>query len=114
MKIVRFVAAAAALIAVPGLAGCGTSSAAPAPGTVLARNIAFNPGTITAKVGDTVTWKFSDSGTAHNVDGKAGLPDFYSGDAQTSGTWAYTFKQAGTYLYKCDIHPSMIGRVVVS
>jgi plastocyanin len=65
-------------------------------------------------VGDTVTWSFKDASAAHNVDGKGSDPDFYSGNPVTKGTWSHTFAQTGTFSYRCDVHPSMTGKVVVN
>jgi plastocyanin len=100
---------------VSAVSACGGgTSAPPPPGTVYVQNLSFIPSSISAKVGDTVTWQFKDGATAHNVDGKAALAGFYSGNPQSGGTYRYTFSKAGSYRYTCDVHPSMIGTVTVS
>jgi plastocyanin len=65
-------------------------------------------------VGDVVRWEFQDGAVVHNVDGKGSLPDFFSGNPQSSGAYQYTFRTAGTYHYHCDVHPTMTGTVIVS
>lgn len=76
--------------------------------TVVEQNFAFNPSTLTVKVGDTVTFENQDS-TAHDVkiDGK----DLGSQDPGKSVTW--TASKAGSFPYQCIIHPSMTGTIVV-
>jgi plastocyanin len=73
--------------------------------------IAFNPGEITVKVGDTVTWTNNDS-VGHDVTGD----DFSSGDAgglSSGETFEHTFDEAGTFDYVCTVHPGMEGTVTV-
>jgi plastocyanin len=114
MKRPLSVLAVSGLVSALSACGGGGSSAAAPPGTVLVKNISFIPSSITAKVGDTVTWEFKDGATAHNVDGKAALADLYSGNPQSGGSFHYRFSKAGTYRYTCDVHPSMIATVTVS
>ena len=115
MKLLRVLVLAAA---VGGLSACGGGSSAPAtsppPNSITAKNIAFNPSTVTVKVGDTVTWLFKDGSVPHNVDGKGSLSDLYSGSPQTGGAYHYTFAKAGTYHFVCDVHSTMTGTIVVS
>jgi nitrite reductase (NO-forming) len=80
---------------------------------------AFDPNTVTVKVGDTVTWTNGDA-TMHTVtsgtsDGTAGTPDgtFDSGFLAEGATWSYTFTEAGEFPYYCLPHPWMIGKVIV-
>jgi plastocyanin len=76
--------------------------------TVVLKNIAFSPRTVTIKRGDTVTWRWRDGGIAHNVTSSR----FRSG-TKSSGTFSVRFRNAGTFGYRCTIHPGMTGRVVV-
>jgi len=71
---------------------------------------AFNPGTITIKVGQTVTWTNQDS-ASHNV--KADDGSFGSSTLGNGASFSYTFNTAGTFTYKCGFHASMLGTVVV-
>ena len=90
-------------------------TANPASGnTVTLQNIAYNPASITAHVGDTVTWNNADA-FAHTVTSDSGAPaSFDSGNLDASGTFTFTFSTAGTYAYHCKIHASMHGTVTVS
>lgn len=74
-------------------------------------NFAFDPSTIAAKVGDTVTWTNED-GAPHTVtldDGSGGSQNLAKG-----AKFEHTFGAAGTFAYHCAIHPSMKGTVEVS
>ncbi len=73
-------------------------------------NRAFDPQTVTVKVGDTVTWTNQDS-LQHNV--VAGNGEFKSGLFGKGGTFSFTFTAAGTYPYTCTVHAGMNGTVIV-
>jgi plastocyanin len=79
--------------------------------TVVLRNIAFRPDTITVAVGDTVTWVWNDGDVPHDVVFKD-IP--VKSAIMTKGTFRHTFDSAGTFRYVCTIHPSMTGKVVVT
>ena len=90
-----------------------TSGGATASKTVdvTMQNIAFNPATVTVPVGGAVKWTNKDS-VGHDVTGTT----FKSGSAgglQGGDTYSFTFKKAGTYKYRCTIHPGMTGTVTV-
>lgn len=112
MRLLRAVLLVAALVI---LAACGGSSASAQPPppnaavTDIIKNIAFNPYTVTVKVGQTVAWKFDDGTIAHNVT----FANFASND-MTSGYYTHTFNTAGTFTYRCTIHSNMDGTVVVT
>jgi len=94
-----------------GAAGCEASTET---GTVAAtiKGFAFSPATITAKVGDVVTWTNNDS-TGHTAtmkaDGSCTTPTIAAGS-----TGSIKFTAAGTYDYFCKIHPNMTGQITVS
>jgi plastocyanin len=99
------------------LAACGTStprvSSAVARDTVVMRNIAFNPRTIHAKVGETITWVNRDD-APHNVTYYSG-PRFVSSATFTNGhSFSLKLTKAGTIHYLCTIHPGMDGTIVVA
>jgi len=71
---------------------------------------AFNPGSITIKVGQTVTWTNNDS-ASHNVIADDG--SFTSKTLATGDSFSFTFDKAGSYTYKCGFHARMTGTVVV-
>jgi len=69
----------------------------------------FSPVAAQVSVGTTVTWSWASGVSAHNVtfaDGQV------SGD-KTSGTFSRTFNAAGTFTYRCTLHPGMDGSVIV-
>jgi plastocyanin len=113
-------------------AACGSSGASTptasgtggggATATVVIRNFAFTPQTITVKVGDTVTWTNNDSAphtvtSATSIDTSATTTSaFDSGQFGQGQTFSFAFTKAGTYFYECSIHakqPAMHGEVIV-
>jgi plastocyanin len=73
-------------------------------------NFAFDPLSVTIKVGQTVTWVNQDN-VAHTV--VADDSSWASDNLQTGAAFSHTFTTAGTFPYHCSIHPSMKGTVVV-
>jgi len=90
----------------------GPASVSPVGGdTVTIAGFAFEPGTLTVKVGTAVTWTNKDSAT-HTVawqDGSEGSGSLKAGGAP----YARTFDTPGTFAYTCGIHASMTGTIVV-
>ncbi len=78
--------------------------------TVSIKDFAFNSQTMTVEVGATVTWQNDDT-VSHDVVADDGA--FDTGMLKPGEKGSYTFTKAGTYTYKCGIHPSMMGTVVV-
>lgn len=77
------------------------------------RNIAFNPQTIHAKVGETITWVNRDD-APHNVTYASG-PRFTSSETFANGaSFSLKLTKAGTIGYMCTIHPGMNGTIVVA
>ncbi len=74
------------------------------------RDSSFQPEKIEVAAGSAVTW--INSGGAHTVTEDSGV--FDSGIIPSGGKFNFTFADAGTYEYHCDIHPFMKGIVVVS
>jgi plastocyanin len=83
---------------------------------------AFSPNLVTVKVGDTVTWTNNDDSQPHTVTSGTGSDNPDKGKAFDSGTSAlttkgktfqHTFTKVGEYPYFCELHPSMVGKVVV-
>ena len=84
---------------------------------------AFSPNPIRIKIGDTVTWTNNDdtphvvtSGTGGN-DPNLGK-DFYSSPdlrilIAPRQTFSHKFDTAGEFPYFCQLHPTMVGKVVV-
>lgn len=127
----RFTRIAVGAIAVMALSACGGGGAATggtasqpaagapcatstASGTVAAgiKDFAFDPATVSAKVGDVITWTNNGAvGHTATVDGQSAC------DTKTIGagkTGSLTFSVAGTYAIKCTIHASMKGSITIS
>ena len=106
------------LMAVLLLAGCQAyeeptaAKGQAATNSVSIAGFKFNPGTITVKAGDTVTWTQKDS-APHTVTATSGPEMFDSGTLNKGQTFSHTFTKPGTYEYQCSIHPSMRGTVIV-
>jgi plastocyanin len=89
---------------------CKKTSDGPGPNEVFIQGMAFNPLTITVAAGTTITWTNKD-GVAHTVTSNTSI--FDSGSIVSGGTWSHQFSTAGTFPYKCTVHPSMTATVVV-
>lgn len=93
-----------ATTATPGTTGAGGGA------QVVMKSMAFEPASVTIKVGESVTWTNQESAT-HTVVGDN--DEFQSGDLANGASFSFTFDKAGTYTYHCGIHPSMKATVVV-
>jgi len=87
-----------------------SAAAAADPNGVKIADFAFTPGTLTVKVGSTVTWTNSDS-AAHTVTADDG--SFDSKSIAPGGAFSHLMDKAGTYAYHCAIHSSMTATVIV-
>jgi plastocyanin len=83
----------------------------------------FSPNPMNIKVGDTVTWTNSDN-MEHTVTSGTGPSDRTHGKQFDSGfsgptvltagkTFSHQFTKAGEFPYFCQIHPTLVGKVVV-
>jgi len=96
------------------LAGCTQtveqSSAVDAPteSVIELKQFTFVPNMITIKRGGTVTWTNKDD-VLHTVTGGG----FDSGDLEKGDEFSQTFTKTGNYIYECNYHPSMVGRIIV-
>ncbi len=76
----------------------------------------FHPQTLTVTKGTTVTWVNMDF-VPHTVTaGSEQAPTnlFDSHELGHMQSFSYTFNTAGTYSYYCDVHPDMVGTIVVT
>jgi plastocyanin len=102
---------AAPASAPPSAAQSSASGGAAGASAVTIQNFAFNPPTLTVKVGTEVTWTNQDS-TTHTVTFDTGGTK--SGDLAQGATYKQTFSSAGTLSYHCSIHPTMTATVTVT
>lgn len=72
----------------------------------------FSPKTTRIKAGTKVVWKDT-SDAPHTVTG-SGRWSFKSTTFSQGQSVSFIFKRAGTYTYKCSIHPYMTAKVVVT
>ena len=103
-------AASAPAASAAGSGGSGTACAPAAAGSSAAvtasiKDFKYAPEPIQAKVGDVVAWKNEDSAphTATLEDDSCTTESLAQG-----ATGALTFSAAGTYTYKCRIHPAQM------
>jgi amicyanin len=73
------------------------------------KNFAFEPKTVTIKLGQTVTWTNQDS-VVHTVTGDGGID---SDDLSKGKSYSKTFDTEGAFDYHCSPHPQMTGKVIV-
>ncbi|MCA1005541.1 cupredoxin domain-containing protein [Rhodococcus hoagii] len=115
----KLVALTAGLITTAALVtGCSSGEAdagGGAPAAVIeVKNMSYTPAQVTIEKGQTVQWKFDDSGLPHDVAGEGPLAGELKSELLTTGTYEYTFDDAGTFDYHCTPHPMMVGTVVVT
>lgn len=113
LRVRRRILSAAGVLALTG--AMGTFAALPA--TAANQTVAWafpTTGATTVSVGDTVTWDWNDS-APHSVTSVTAPVTFDSGVLTGADqTFAFTFTEAGTYTYRCVIHPDvMTGTVTV-
>jgi plastocyanin len=75
------------------------------------RSNSYSPNPVGIGSGDTVTWVNEDS-TIHTA--TASDNTFDSDMLLRGDAFSFTFDLAGEYPYYCDVHPNMVGMVVVT
>lgn len=107
-----------------GTNSTGGNSVSIVPNASTLADKAFAPNPINAKVGDTITWTNKDT-TFHTVTSGTGPSDTTKGKEFDSGlsgpnalttqgkTFSHKFMTAGEFPYFCQLHPTMVGKVVV-
>lgn len=94
--------------AAAGEASAGGATASRAK-TVQIANFAFKPASLTVARGTRVT--FSNTDGAPHTATRAG--SFDTGTLRSGRSASVRFGRSGTFAYKCTIHPSMRGKIVV-
>ena len=95
----------------------------------MVQNIAFKPASLKVLRGTEVTWTSADANVRHTATsgvpgkrevsgvskGSEAKPDgVFDGDMPDAGSeFSFTFDEAGTYAYFCEVHPSMTAEIVV-
>src|SRR4051812_39055308 len=98
-------ALALAALALPASAGAATTK------TVNIFGSSFSPKTVTITAGDTIRWVNRDNAN-HQVYADKG--QFVSPILGPNHVFSFTFRAAGTYTYKDELHPKQLtGKVVV-
>lgn len=100
----------------------GTSSPASVAATTISiTRAAFSPSTTTVKKGASLTWVNKDA-TTHALDEVDKADEVSSSDNQASirspqlkpnESYTFTFAKAGTYKYRCVLHPELTGTITV-
>lgn len=94
-------------------AAVGSQAAAGASGrTVTLKDIAFTPKKLSVPRGTTVTFRWRDDTTTHNVT-STGSKRFKTIANRSTGSRSRTFARAGVYRYACTLHPGMTGQISV-
>ncbi len=93
--------AVAVIVFFTGMASASTAQ-------VLIKDFQFRPAQITVQKGDTITWTHPGS-ASHTVK----FADSESPILKNGATYSKTFNDAGTFNYRCGIHPYMKGTVIV-
>lgn len=86
------------------------TSARAATNRVKIVDFAFRPRAITVPRGTRVTW-VNRGNANHTSTSSSGLWD--SGLLAPGDSFSRVFRRAGTFRYKCKIHPSMVGKITV-
>jgi plastocyanin len=74
-------------------------------------DLAFNPEEVTITAGSTVTWTHADPNLPHTATSDDDV--FDSGNLTEGDEFSFTFEEAGTFPYFCQVHPTMRGTVIV-
>lgn len=85
-------------------------------GAALKRDKAFQPNPAAIMKNGTVTWTNEDSVT-HTVTSGNGINDPAMGKEFDSGlmgkSFSFMFSKSGDYSYFCQVHPTMVGKLIV-
>ena len=92
----------------PGGSSSLASASTPPAAIVTLANVSFAPAVVTINAGQTVEWVWNDAPIPHNVT----FATFRS-PTKITGTFFHTFDVPGTYRYRCTIHATMFGTVIV-
>ena len=101
----------AALLMVLLATACGDQIQGPSgTTTVTIRDNLFTPQTVIIGRGTTIRWANNGSNIHTSV---ADNNRWSSGNIQPGGTFSHMFTDAGTFPYRCTLHPGMTGTIIV-
>jgi plastocyanin len=109
MKSPMLLAIVVALLGACAPAEDATPDAAPGAEVTVA-GFAFQPETLTAAQGATVTWTNEDD-VPHTATATDGTFDV---SLSPGASGSHRFDEPGTYAYACSLHPQMTGQITVS
>lgn len=94
----------------PTAAPAGSTTVNISSGASTQTSTAFGQNPLTVAVGTTISW-LNDDHTTHtsSADGS----QWTSGNIPPGGRFNFTLASAGRYTYHCQIHPNMVGTIVV-
>ena len=95
----------------PTIGAAGVRLGTPAVHVAATDQLQFSPSTQTLHVGDIVEWM--NTGTVEHTVTFDSQPYLSDPTLQPGATWEIKLTQAGTYPYRCTIHPGMNGTLVV-
>jgi plastocyanin len=90
-----------------------TAAVSVSDNTIIIKDMAFTPDTITVKAGSIVRWVNKDSITHSVVFSKESKIN-PSGVLRNGEGFSVRFYDAGTFPYNCGLHPEMTGTVIVT
>jgi plastocyanin len=100
----------AALVLVAAILVGSTPANAATTKTVRIYGSAFSPKSVTITAGDTIKWVNRDNDN-HQIYADHG--SFVSAILRPNQSFSFTFRAAGTYTYKDELHPKIRGTIVV-
>lgn len=93
-----------------------TNKVAIVVGAALLRDKAYQPNPVNVKTGGVITWNNEDT-VVHTITSGTGLNDPHLGNQFDSGLlgahFSHIFFKPGVFPYFCQIHPTMVGKVIV-
>ena len=78
------------------------------PVNIPVKGLKFNPKKVNAKPKQKVNFVWKEN-VAHNIV----FDKTHKSPTQNKGTWTTSFDKAGTYKFKCTLHPGMEGELLV-
>ena len=108
----RFPLGAVLLVLAFGCAATGSAAMRPAPRThsIAIQGFVFRPDSVVAAVGDTLEWVNAD---AFDHSAVAMGKQFDSGVLVRGAKAVFVPSDTGSYPYRCNLHPTMAGTIIV-